>query len=164
MKKQLEIQKKLVLSYSLFESLDLLRQFIHHLSPHPFMNASFVELWPSQCGHSSIHHPPFWILQFLLSIYLSLDSPVVWSAPLYSQLALLVSVTGIGGNFSGTGAEGGSQSLEAAPDPAPGGPHADTGPSEEEARDPSRWCTSWIFHNVPTRRWRWDTASCLSVL
>lgn len=54
---------------------------------------------------------------------------------LYSQLDLLVSVTGSGGNFSGTGVEEGSRSLEAGPDPTPGGPHADTGPSEEEARD-----------------------------
>lgn len=53
---------------------------------------------------------------------------------LYSQLALLVSVTGIGGNFSGTGAGGGPRSPEAAPDPAPCGPHADTGPSEGGAR------------------------------
>lgn len=53
---------------------------------------------------------------------------------LYSQLALLVSVTGIGGNFSGTGAEGGYQSPEDAPCPAPGGPHGDTGPSEEEVQ------------------------------
>lgn len=52
----------------------------------------------------------------------------------YSQSALLVSVTGIGGNFSGTGAEGGSRSPAAAPGPAPGGPHADTGPSGGEAR------------------------------
>ncbi|TNN77033.1 hypothetical protein EYF80_012671 [Liparis tanakae] len=48
---------------------------------------------------------------------------------LYSQSALLVSVTGIGGNLSGTGAEGGSRSPEAAPDPKPCGPHADTDPS-----------------------------------
>lgn len=53
---------------------------------------------------------------------------------LYSQLTLLVAVTGIGGNFSGTGAEGGSRSPGAAPDPTPGGPHADKGPSEEEAQ------------------------------
>lgn len=52
---------------------------------------------------------------------------------LYSQLALLVSVTGIGGNFSGTGAEGGLRSPEAARDPMPGGLRADTGPSEAEA-------------------------------
>lgn len=52
---------------------------------------------------------------------------------LYSQLALLVSVTGIGGNLSGTGAEGGSRSPEAAPDPKPCGPHADTDPSKVEA-------------------------------
>lgn len=53
---------------------------------------------------------------------------------MYSQLALLVSVTGIGGNFSGTGAGGGSRSPEAAPGLTPGGLHADTGPSEEEAQ------------------------------
>lgn len=57
---------------------------------------------------------------------------------LYSQLALIAAVTGIGGNFSGTGAEEGSRSLGAAPGPTPGGPHADRGPSEEEAQDPSR--------------------------
>lgn len=53
---------------------------------------------------------------------------------LYSQFALLVAVTGIGGNFSGTGAGGGPRSPEAAHDPTPGGPHVDTGPSEEEAQ------------------------------
>lgn len=67
-------------------------------------------------------------------IHPSLDFLVVWFVSLYSQLALLVAVTGIGGNFSGTGAEGGSQSPGAAPDPTPGGPHADKGPSEEEAQ------------------------------
>lgn len=52
----------------------------------------------------------------------------------YSQLALLVSVTGTGGNSSGTGAEGGSRSPEAAPGPTPGEPRADIGPSVEEAQ------------------------------
>lgn len=47
---------------------------------------------------------------------------------------LLVSVTGTGGNSSGTGAAGGSGSPGAAPGPAPGGPHAGTGPSEGGAQ------------------------------
>lgn len=47
---------------------------------------------------------------------------------------LLVSVTGTGGNSSGTGAAGGSGSPAAAPGPAPGGPHAGTGPSEGGAQ------------------------------
>lgn len=44
------------------------------------------------------------------------------------QCALLVSVTGIGGNFSGTGAGEGSLSPAGVHDPKPGGPHVDTGP------------------------------------
>lgn len=48
--------------------------------------------------------------------------------------ALLVSVTGTGGNFSKTGAEGGSRSPEAGPGPTPGGPPADTGPLEAEVQ------------------------------
>lgn len=48
--------------------------------------------------------------------------------------ALLVSVTGTGGNFSKTGAEGGSRSPEAGPGPTPGGPLADTGPLEAEVQ------------------------------
>lgn len=138
MKKQLKIQKKLVLSRSLFESLDFLRQFIHHLSLHPFNKSIFcgalaLSAWtlfrPAAATPSlnsliiSIIRPPFWTF---------------WFVSFYSQSALLVSVTGIGGNFSGTGAEGGSRSPEDAPGPTPGGPHADTGPSEEEARDPGR--------------------------
>lgn len=46
------------------------------------------------------------------------------------RATLLVSVTGTGGNFSKTGAEGGSRSPEAGLDPTPGGPLADTGPLE----------------------------------
>lgn len=53
---------------------------------------------------------------------------------LYSQLALPMSVTGTGGNFLRTGAEEGARSLEAGPDLTPLWPHADTGPSEEEAQ------------------------------
>lgn len=49
-----------------------------------------------------------------------------------ARTPLLVSVTGTGGNFSKTGAEGGSRSPEADPDPRPGGPRGDTGPLEGE--------------------------------
>lgn len=131
MGKQLEIQKKLVLS--LCESLDLLRQFIHHLYLHPL-----VEPWRPQCGHAPIHHPLFASFNyFSYPFSFRLPGGLV-CVSLYSQFALLVAVTGIGGNFSGTGAGGGPRSPEAAHDPTPGGPHVDTGPSEEEAQDPSR--------------------------
>lgn len=68
----------------------------------------------------------------------------MFSAPLRSDVSgvlvlsawtpLLVSVTGTGGNFSKTGAEGGSRSPEADPDPTPGGPRGDTGPLEGEVQ------------------------------
>lgn len=48
--------------------------------------------------------------------------------------ARLVSVTGTGGIFWGTGAEGASRSPAAGPDPTPCGQHVDTGPSEAEAQ------------------------------
>lgn len=59
---------------------------------------------------------------------MSLRSDVSGAMVLSAWATLLVSVTGTGGNFSKTGAEGGSRSPEADPDPTPGGPLADTGP------------------------------------
>lgn len=59
---------------------------------------------------------------------------MLWVVSVYSQLAVLVSVTGIGGNSLGTGAAGGFGSPEAVRGPTPGGLHVDTGPSEEEAQ------------------------------
>lgn len=55
-------------------------------------------------------------------------SDVLGAMVLSAWATLLVSVTGTGGNFSKTGAEAGSRSPEADPDPTPGGPLADTGP------------------------------------
>lgn len=60
----------------------------------------------------------------------SLRSDVSGGMVLPAWVTLLVSVTGTGGNFSKTGAEGGSRSPEADPDPTPGGLLADTGPLE----------------------------------
>lgn len=60
----------------------------------------------------------------------SLGSDVPGAAVLPARATLLRSVTGTGGNFSKTGAEGGSRSPEADPDPTPDGPPADTGPLE----------------------------------
>lgn len=103
------------------------------LSVHPPalpLKPLLVLLWTPQGEHSSILQPLLASFnQFLLSISL-----LVWFVSLSSQLAPLVSVTDIGGNFWGTEAEGGFQSPEAAPDPSPDGPPADTSPSEEEAR------------------------------
>lgn len=90
MKKQLEIQKKLVLSCPLFKSLNShqipIRPFLIHVSH----GAPSVDAPPSAVP--SLH--PY-INSF---IHPSLDFLVVCFVSLFSQLALLVSVTGTGGN------------------------------------------------------------------
>lgn len=83
--------------------------------------------------------PAFYMSNFCRAALLTVDIShfdllVPCFLSVYSQLALLASVTGTGGNFSKTGAGGGSQSPAAGPDPMPDGLRVDTGPSEEEVQ------------------------------